>query len=444
MQTLKTVTIEPIEDGDYRVEVCDPFTDEVIWAHETKNGDSQRHKIPGLMNWYLRVYHEDRLIYEENPFAIAPPRREPNMVLPVCMIGVSKKHGKINVFQFWNAKGALGLGRRTKKHYSGTCVLRMGGMGDLIALSSGLRAYKDMYPKEMLTLATLPQNTILYKNAPWLDNCIPIDNLEYAKFDKIIDLRWQVEPPQIGAGKSTWEAYTSEDRSDLFDKILGVYPAQKRFYIYSDNECLDKMRKTMPEGFVIGINSAMVAPARSIIPTYIDPLCRMIREQTEAKIVLFGVSSEWNAFLKDVNMEGVVNLIDKTTTEEMIALCSLVGLLITPDTGTLHIAGALGKRTLALFGNINPRTRISYYPNVRPIYPHGALSCIPCWDVHSCINDPQEGSRCMRLLNPDVIFNAIREEMSGNKLIRANYYYVSPETKKDIENKTKEDMSENA
>lgn len=424
MQTLKTLVIES-ERGNYKVEVCDSFTDQVLWSTVIKE-EEQFFDIKGFMNWYLRVYRDNKLIYEECPFTVAPPKREPHMKTPRCLIGTVKKEGKINVYQFWNA---VNLGQRLKQHFNGTCVIRMGGIGDLVALSSGLQALKDKYPHVELTLATQPQFVNLYKKAHFLDNVIPLSDLEYARFDKVIDLRWAVEPPQIGSGKNTWENYTTKDRSDLFDELLGVYPSQKRFSIFTEPS--EEMKSiTGKLGSFIAINAAMVTPTRCIPPNYIEPLCKLINTRLHMPIVLFGVTQDWNRLLLNIETEGVVNLIDKTSIEEVITLISESSLLITPDTGSLHIAGALGKKCIALFGNINPRTRISYYPNARVLYPHGALPCVPCWDVRDCLNDLEDGSRCMRLLTPEIIFDAIRQELGmQNGPVKSLFCYVERKEK---------------
>ena len=304
---------------------------------------------------------------------------------------------------------------KRKKKVSGTCVIRMGGLGDLILLSSGLQALKKRMKGEPLTFATLKTHQSFMHQIDSIDQCITVDELGGYEFDKVIDLRFAVEPPQLGAiCKGTWDSYTTEDRSDVFDKLLGVYPAPKRFSLPVDDKATKKMAGLVPETFIL-INACMIAAARSIVSKYILPLCGLITKKLHIPVVLVGVSQTWNMGLKAISMPNVINLIDKTNISEMISLCHLSDLVVTPDTSTVHIAGAMGKRAIGLFGNINPRTRISYYPNVRALYPHGKLSCIPCHDLHPCMADPNKSPKCMELLTPDVIFNAIEQEYSGVK-----------------------------
>ena len=287
---------------------------------------------------------------------------------------------------------------RRKRKIPGTCVIRMGGIGDLIMLSSGLRELGRR--GEKVTLATLPQHLDLARLMK-IGNVISIEELGRFKFDRMIDLRFAVEPKEMGSiCKGNWQEYTTEDRSDLFDKLLAVYPAKKDFAI--------PFEPVADRGYVV-INASMVAAARNIIPKYIPPLCKLLLSIRQ-RVILIGQSQPWNKKLADFEMEGVSNLIDRSTPFEMVNAIAHAALVITPDTGTLHIAAALGKKTLALFGNINPRTRISYYPTVRALYPQGELPCIPCWDMHTCMSGrPEDGSKCMQSFTPEKIFRAIKE-----------------------------------
>ncbi|MFA6509951.1 MAG: glycosyltransferase family 9 protein [Candidatus Peribacteraceae bacterium] len=297
-----------------------------------------------------------------------------------------------------------------QKKIPGTLVIRMGGLGDLAMLSSGLR---EMVRRgEKVTVATLPQYTAFMLSLGIACRVIKIQDIGRFKFDKVIDLRFAVEPKELGQTcKGTWTDYTTKDRSDSFDELLGVYPARKMFEVPVSTVALKKVDALLSDlkGLrVVAVNACMVASARSIPPKYVRPLCRKLAN-LGLGVVLFGSSQSWNRDLKDLSVYGTVNLIDRTELDEMIALLSLSDVVVTPDTGSLHIAAALGKPTVALFGNINPRTRCSYYPTVRPIYPVGEIKCVPCWDLHPCSSDPGKSVKCMELITPDRITNAVKE-----------------------------------
>lgn len=295
---------------------------------------------------------------------------------------------------------------KRKKKMPGILVIRMGGLGDLVMLSSGLR--EMAHRREMVTIATLPQ-FVPFMSSMRVGKVITIQDIGRYTFEKVIDLRFAVEPKELGQMcKGTWADYTTKDRSDLFEELLGIYPARKRFEVpVLDNAAKKISRLLVEREKYVAINACMVASARSIPPKYIQPLCRNLTE-LGVGVVLFGSSYEWNRKLKDIRLPNVVNLIDQTSIEEMVALISLSDVVVTPDTGSLHIAAALKKKTVALFGNINPRTRCSYYPTVQSLYPVGEFSCTPCWDLHPCTGGSTGITKCMSQLTPDRITNAVK------------------------------------
>jgi heptosyltransferase-2 len=74
-----------------------------------------------------------------------------------------------------------------------------------------------------------------------------------------------------------------------------------------------------------------------------------------------------------------------------------VDLLITNDTGPAHIAAALSRPTLVIFGPTNPLT-------TRPFSPYGEVirqppDCAPCM-LRDCPID----HRCMTAITPDDVF----------------------------------------
>lgn len=64
---------------------------------------------------------------------------------------------------------------------------------------------------------------------------------------------------------------------------------------------------------------------------------------------------------------------------QLAAIMERCDLVLCPDSSILHLAGALDKPTVTLFGPTDPRARVNYYPEAIAIWPGGRLSCSPCW-----------------------------------------------------------------
>ncbi len=293
------------------------------------------------------------------------------------------------------------------------CVIRMGGLGDLAILSSSLLAKKQKEPHRNLVLGTRLENMELLAGAGYLSRVIFFEDAEKEEWFRVYDCRWGVEPPNIGPGRTSWENYTQRDRSDIFDDLLGIRNGHKKFSIPVDHTAQNKVRKLIPNR-AIGFSPTSKAPIRSIPHDYVMPVAQQIVSELERPVVLFGKTEVWSKHLADLEGSMITNLIDRLTIKEAVALISLLEPIISPDTGIYHIAAALGRKALAIFGNIHPKTRTTYYPTVISLFPgkEGEEVCnpFPCWDVpHVCQVIPGfSGSKCMRLITPERIVEALK------------------------------------
>jgi len=126
-------------------------------------------------------------------------------------------------------------------------------------------------------------------------------------------------------------------------------------------------------------------------------------DELQAEVVLIGSAAEAEVSLevsRQMHNQPVV-LTGQTDLAELVAILSQVDLLITNDTGPAHIASALGRPTLVIFGPTNPLT-------TRPFSPLGEIlrqppECAPCM-LRDCPID----HRCMTAITPDEVFERAR------------------------------------
>jgi len=86
-----------------------------------------------------------------------------------------------------------------------------------------------------------------------------------------------------------------------------------------------------------------------------------------------------------------ISLAGKTSLLQLGAVLEKCGLLVSGDTGPLHLATAVGTRTIALFGAADPR-RTGPVGEGHRVIQSGAISCVPCRERH-CSN--QRHLECM-------------------------------------------------
>jgi heptosyltransferase-2 len=130
----------------------------------------------------------------------------------------------------------------------------------------------------------------------------------------------------------------------------------------------------------------------------------------KAQILLVGSKEELEVSrqVADRMHNKPIVLTGQTDIAEVVAVLSIADLLITNDTGPAHIAAALGRPTLVIFGPTNPLT-------TRPFSPFAEIirhppDCAPCM-LRDCPID----HRCMTAITPDEVFGRARELLS-NKL----------------------------
>lgn len=143
---------------------------------------------------------------------------------------------------------------------------------------------------------------------------------------------------------------------------------------------------------------------------------------------IWGTTHPFNTYyykyIKQFSSRYFLDLTDKTSVQEAIAIIANSNLVICPDTGLLHAANAVSVPCIGLFGNIDPELRCSYYDNVRSIFKSipCAQNCGDRYQVMSqicpsfsdinnrCIR--RIGADCMRAISPREIFD-LAAEMLG-------------------------------
>jgi heptosyltransferase-2/heptosyltransferase-3 len=106
------------------------------------------------------------------------------------------------------------------------------------------------------------------------------------------------------------------------------------------------------------------------------------------------------------NEEMIYDLSGKTSLLELAAILKIAELVISGDTGPVHVAAAVGTNTLAIFG---PSDEEKYAPRGRGkniLIKNVDLSCRPCGE-HEC---PLDHFKCMRELSPEMVVERIENE----------------------------------
>jgi heptosyltransferase-2 len=104
--------------------------------------------------------------------------------------------------------------------------------------------------------------------------------------------------------------------------------------------------------------------------------------------------SPLGAEIQALTGDACINLCGKTSLPEAVDLLSLVSAVISNDSGLMHVAAALDKPLIALYGSSNPGMTPPLSNNARVLSLR--LNCSPCYQ-RTC---PKKHLKCLRDLKP--------------------------------------------
>jgi lipopolysaccharide heptosyltransferase II len=147
---------------------------------------------------------------------------------------------------------------------------------------------------------------------------------------------------------------------------------------------------------------AEYGPAKRWLPERFAEAAAKVTEQTSAQWILLGTKND--AAIGEQIAAAIgdrcVNRIGQTTLDQLIDELRQCRLLLTNDTGTMHLAALLGVPVVAVFGSTEPRLT-GPLGNGHTILRHH-VECSPCF-LRECPID----FRCMKAVSADEVAGAV-------------------------------------
>ena len=126
-----------------------------------------------------------------------------------------------------------------------------------------------------------------------------------------------------------------------------------------------------------------------------------------ARILLFGSEADRPSteLVQHRAGGGLIDIAGKTNLRDAMILISKCALFISNDSGLMHVAGALGVPTIAIFGSTNPVTTSP--AGEKSLVIRKEISCSPCLRKE-CPTD----FRCMTSITADEVYGSNKEHGS--------------------------------
>ncbi len=109
----------------------------------------------------------------------------------------------------------------------------------------------------------------------------------------------------------------------------------------------------------------------------------------------------------------VTNLIGKLELPEMLALLDDSDVMVTHDTGPLHMAGVTAVGIVSIFGPTDPRGRLPQRANTVALWGGEGFACRPCYDGRDFAPCLHNG--CMRQVSVEMVVREVYEVMEQRR-----------------------------
>ena len=162
-------------------------------------------------------------------------------------------------------------------------------------------------------------------------------------------------------------------------------------------------RRLNDAAFFIGLNpGAAFGPAKCWPADRFRRLARLLLDAfPDLHILVFGTDKEREISeeIKKADQDRITSLCGSTELMEAVAIISELALLVTNDSGLMHVGAACHTPLIAIFGSTNPVATGPWSDNARII--RRQLECSPCMD-RTCARNFE----CMLGISPEEVFEA--------------------------------------
>lgn len=320
-------------------------------------------------------------------------------------------------------------------------IIRFSSIGDIVLTTPVVRCLKNQFQGAEIHYLTKRRNLDLLEANPYIDKIHlfgdslteTIQELKAEKYDYVIDLHNNLRSLRVKLGlkvKSfsfnklnirklllTKFRINTLPKSHIVDRNLQTL---SYFNIVNDGKGLDHFipdedefpLSQLPEKFRNGYLVLVLAGTYSTKRMPVEKYRRLISE-TQLPVMLLGGKSErpLAATILDWKIGNVIDFTGKLRINQSASLVKNSRIVISNDTGLMHIAAAYHKKILSVWGNTSPVFGMYPYMPAREseILEVKGLSCHPCSKIgyHKC---PKKHFRCMNDIPEDRIIEWVKRE----------------------------------
>lgn len=346
----------------------------------------------------------------------------------------------------------LSIDHNLDNEFKTIAISKFKGMGSILQATPMLSAIKRKHPNaEIIFISTKPNRTILEK-IDLIDTIVTVDDSSFSRFVitniKSLWLLMKKRPEvyfdleiysdystlftlfSLSANRVGFYLRSSSFRMGIYTHMMFFNPRVPISQVYlqltkligCDDEgaelyplmnSIDNRSKRDRKYIVVNPNSSdLRLERRWPQKSFIELIQVILKGYPEYDILLIGGKGDEVVYTEEIagacKNERVVNVAGKTSLDEVTAIINDATLMITNDTGPMHIAFCVKTAVVCLFGPCSPdQYGLSEYAHI--IYKKTYCSpCIHDFEVAPCNGD----NVCMKLIEVKEVYDKVSELMN--------------------------------
>ena len=295
-------------------------------------------------------------------------------------------------------------------------------IGDAIMTTPAVRSIKENFPDAEVTMLALPWMADVFSASPYVDRILSYDKkgnhhglrgmmrlsqqLHDCGFDAAILLQNAFEaafitflariPVRAGYkrdGRSLLLSHRVKIRQETrkihqvfyYQRLLeelGLTCGSNELFLQlpeKEKEWEIKYREKFGSNMVIGINpGAAYGPAKCWPVEKYGELAAYLHKETGAQFLVFGTEADIRTGdeIAGYSSKNIDNMAGKTSLAQAMSLIDICDVFVTNDSGLMHVAAALHKPLVAIFGSTDPVATGPFSENALVL--PTKMSCQPC------------------------------------------------------------------
>lgn len=332
-----------------------------------------------------------------------------------------------------NAPTRIHLTRLYKAPEPRICIKRrLGGIGDVLMTTPITKAIKATIPHCRLVYATdleYSQGALadIIKHNPYVDELISSQNVRDQDYAYMIDItRTGLDKEKAGT--------VPPNRIDMFAEAVGVdvsadpvpiYIVEKSEQQWAKKYLKERLGRITKKTKIIAIQVRSNDARRTWPLDYMQELAYLLAAHEDMHVLLFDWGSTVGRWADDhPRLHKVMDM--KLT--EVAALVQQADVVVCPDSSMLHLAGALQKKIVTIFGPIPPDSRTNHYANATAMVKN--LPCQYCWYTPRCTKANGNKFECLTAIKPKEVEQMVLKKLTEKHKVASHIVYGSNLTEK--------------